>query len=121
MTNLKRMSLIGTLAARDRSRGRGVILSSKGYGLLLAHVLALALALVLAHALVVAAVVAALLFVAAAAAVAVSFLHFDSPGRSQGSVQKALLHSFTLEAEQSLKSFCFCVPLCAHGIQKPWP
>ena len=27
----------------------------------------------------------------AAAAVAVSFLHFDSPGRSPGSVQKALL------------------------------
>ena len=67
-------------------------MSSKGYGLLLAHVLALALALdlVLAHALAVAAVVAALLFVAAAA-VAVSFLHFDSPGRSPGSVQKALL------------------------------
>ena len=67
-------------------------MSSNGYGLFLAHVLALALALalVLAHALAVAAVVAALLFVAAAA-VAVSFLHFDSPGRSPGSVQKALL------------------------------
>ena len=69
-------------------------MSAKGYGLFLAHVLALdlalALALVLAHALAVAAVVAALLFVAAAA-VAVSFLHFDSPGRSPGSVQKALL------------------------------
>ena len=68
---------------------------TNGYGLFLAHVLALdlalALALVLAHALAVAAVVAALLFVAAAAAVAVSFLHFDSPGRSPGSVQKALL------------------------------
>ena len=59
-------------------------MSSNGYGLFLAHVLALdlalALALVLAHALAVAAVVAALLFVAAAAD---SFLHFDSSGRSQ--------------------------------------
>ena len=92
-------------------------MSSNGYGLFLGHVLALdiALALVLAHALAVAAVVVALL-VAAAAAVAVSFLHFDSPGRSQGSVQKALLHSFTLEAEQSLTSFCLCLPLCAHGV-----
>ena len=66
-------------------------MSSNGYGLFLGHVLALdlALALVLAHALAVAAVVAALLFVAAA--VAVSFLDFGSPGRSPGSVQKALL------------------------------
>ena len=68
--------------------------SSNGYGLFLAHVLALALALalVLAHALAVAAVVAALLVVVAAA-VAVSFVHFDSPGRSQGSVQKAQLEN----------------------------
>ena len=70
-------------------------MSAKGYGLFLAHVLALdlalALALVLAHALAVAAVVAALLVVAAA--VAVSFVHFDSPGRSQGSVQKAQLEN----------------------------
>ena len=60
-------------------------MSSNGYGLFLAHVLALALALalVLAHALAVAAVVAALLFVAAAAAVAVSFLQVDSSGSQE--------------------------------------
>ena len=46
---------------------------------------------------------------------AVMFAHVDSPGTSQGSVPKALLHSFTLDvdslsiAEQSLNLCCFQV------------
>ena len=103
-------------------------MSSNGYGLFLAHVLALdlalALALVLAHAIAVAAVVAALLFVAAAAAVAVSFLHFDSPGYglfSSSSSGCGLLTEFLHHHQLPHEAFCLPSQKMLQGdLQASW-